>query len=233
VSNAILTCFEAGRISSATAMMFMDDSAASAERARGAGLPVGLHLNLTEAFTDPDTPDDVRERQERLSAYYGARSHRGWLLNPLIATEVEQAINDQLERFVTLYGRMPTHLDGHAHVHLYPNVMLSRALPKDLKVRRSFTHTADDHSRTTRTLRRVVNGALSRRFASTDAFFSVDPADWSAPNGSTIDERLAMSATCTVEAMAHPGDPDAYAFLMSDEWARLVEGRPLGSFDEL
>jgi predicted glycoside hydrolase/deacetylase ChbG (UPF0249 family) len=232
-SDAILTCFEAGRVTSATAMMYMADSEESAERARAANLPTGLHLNLSEPFTGGAVPDEIRDRQARLARYFSVHERGRWLFNPLIASDVDQAIADQMERFVDLYGRMPTHVDGHAHIHLYPNVLLSRALPKGSKVRRSFTFASDERSWATRTRRHLVNATLSRRFESTDAFFSVDPDDRARMNGIGIDERLAMSRTRAVEAMAHPGDPGAYEFLMSDEWGRLVEDRPLGSFDEL
>ncbi|RQW78332.1 MAG: ChbG/HpnK family deacetylase, partial [Geobacter sp.] len=49
-TDAALACFEAGRITSVTAMVFMEDSGRAAELARDSGVDVGLHLNLSQTF---------------------------------------------------------------------------------------------------------------------------------------------------------------------------------------
>ena len=46
-------------------MVYMNDSRRAAELVRASGLPVGLHLNLTQEFEDEAAPSSVRERQAR------------------------------------------------------------------------------------------------------------------------------------------------------------------------
>jgi predicted glycoside hydrolase/deacetylase ChbG (UPF0249 family) len=46
MTDATLRCFQAGAISSTTAMVYMRDSERAAELARASGIPTGLHLNL-------------------------------------------------------------------------------------------------------------------------------------------------------------------------------------------
>jgi len=136
-TDLTLETFEAGRLTSATALMFMDDTERAAELALEAGLPIGLHVNLTDPLSGADVPAAVRERQLRAIRHFGApatvlRSRR-WLYDPRARQLTEDAVSDQLERFRELYGREPTHFDGHNHVHLCPNVAL--ALPQGVRVR--------------------------------------------------------------------------------------------------
>ena len=50
-TDAALECYKAGRITSASAMVFMGDSERAAELAKENKLDVGLHLNFTDRFT--------------------------------------------------------------------------------------------------------------------------------------------------------------------------------------
>ena len=50
-TDAIAACFERGRLTATSAMVFMDDSIRAAQLALDIGIDVGLHLNLTEPFT--------------------------------------------------------------------------------------------------------------------------------------------------------------------------------------
>src|ERR1700751_154848 len=65
-TDAILDCFHAGAISSATALVWMKDSDRAAEVAGPTGLPVGLHLNLIEPFSATDVPERVAATQRRV-----------------------------------------------------------------------------------------------------------------------------------------------------------------------
>ena len=69
-TDRIVECFAARRITSTSAMVHMKDSARAARLAQNGELAVGLHLNLTQAFDDPETPAGVRERQARAVAYF-------------------------------------------------------------------------------------------------------------------------------------------------------------------
>src|SRR5437879_772235 len=127
-TDAIVRCFDAGALTAASAMVYMADSARAAPIARGRGLPVGLHLNLTQPFDGEGVPADVRRRQLRVSRRFVDLRLRRWIYDPLSRSAVDGAIADQLAEFERLYGEPPRRLDGHLHVHLCPNVLLSRAL---------------------------------------------------------------------------------------------------------
>src|SRR6185312_1476173 len=123
-TDAIIEVFRAGRITSATAMMHMPDTQRAAESARAAGLPTGLHLNLTEPFEDRAAPAAVRERQARAARIYTTSRVARWIYNPRLRTLVDDCVRDQLERYREVFGGDPTHVDGHHHLHTAPNVVL-------------------------------------------------------------------------------------------------------------
>ncbi|PYL02866.1 MAG: chitooligosaccharide deacetylase, partial [Verrucomicrobia bacterium] len=50
-TDAALRCYKGGRITSVSAMVFMEDSERAAELAKENELDVGLHLNFTDKFT--------------------------------------------------------------------------------------------------------------------------------------------------------------------------------------
>lgn len=72
-------------------------------------ISVGLHLNLTE---NP--------------RFAHIRGIKGWILatwsRRLDPRLLELEIDRQLDRFETLVGGAPTHVDGHEHVHQFPGV---------------------------------------------------------------------------------------------------------------
>src|SRR5947209_15703921 len=117
-------------------MVYMQDSQRAAAIARERGLPVGLHLNLTFPFDDPHAPADVRRRQARAVRSFRRLRLHNWvvfpkrrLYYPWLRDRVDACVRDQLDAFRALYGREPTHIDGHHHVHLTPTVLRSPVLP--------------------------------------------------------------------------------------------------------
>jgi predicted glycoside hydrolase/deacetylase ChbG (UPF0249 family) len=234
-TDTTLECLTARRITSATAMVYMEDSDRASAILKHADLGIGVHLNLSEAFTDPRTPRGVRARQARLLSRFhehGPRRLRRWLYDPLIQAEVERSIADQFQRFQELYGRPPTHVDGHQHVHLSPNVFLARAIPSGTAFRNSLnrypvTRSAVGIARTVR------QRAISARFRSTDHLFDINDVDPRPLAPGQADHWLRLADSAAVEVMAHPGFPQEFDCLMSPEWEEALEGRRLGSFAEL
>lgn len=236
-TEAILRTFEAGRVTSTTAMVYMPDSDRAAEVAGRSGLPVGLHLNLTEPFGDPAVPAPVRDRQQRAierlarrDGHQGAAPLRKWLYDPTIRHQVERTIADQVERFQALYGRMPTHFDGHNYVDLCPNVFLSRALPSGSRMRNSLDRFPLERSPMA-LLRSARQALRSRRFRSTR--YTLQIAHLQLPEGGPPDPRLRLADTDPVEVISHPDDPHERAILMSDAWGRVLAEHRLGSFADL
>jgi predicted glycoside hydrolase/deacetylase ChbG (UPF0249 family) len=127
ITDAIPACWSAGALSSATAMVHMQDSARAARLARQRELPTGLHLNLTTPFTASGVPPAVAARQEALCRHFAKRRRR-WLPAPRRRELIAAAIADQLAEYRRLFRRPPTHVDGHEHIQACPAVFASRAL---------------------------------------------------------------------------------------------------------
>jgi predicted glycoside hydrolase/deacetylase ChbG (UPF0249 family) len=204
-------------------MVYMEDSERAAAIAREVGIPTGLHLNLSDPYSGSPIPADVRERQARLlRKYRGSRLRlRRWLYDPWARLDVEACLNDQFERFVALYGEEPTHLDGHRHAHLSPNVLLARTIPVGTKIRTSLAQSSALSSPLALP-RSIRQRLLKRRFTSTDWLF--DAADWRGA--------LSLAESSTVELMVHPALRDR-SLLLSEEWSTALAGRRLGSFADL
>lgn len=227
-TDATLRCFEEGTITSATAMVWMADSERAAAIAAERGLPIGLHINLDEPFSGPDVPDDVRELQARVVGWFARFRTRRWVYDPAARGQIDRCIAQQLDRFREVYGREPTHFDGHRHVHVCPNVFMSRALPRGAKLRNTMDRFPLERSPAA-VARSVRQRAIGRRFRSTDLFFDIravhPPAD---PRN-----RLRLAESASVEVMAHPGMPFELGILRSDEWREALAGCAVGSFADL
>lgn len=238
-TEAILGAFEAGRITSASGMVYMPDSDRAAEIATRRGLPVGLHINLTEPFSDPATPPEVRERQRRVAGRFagaGRDGHPGtarlrkWLYDPTIGAEVDRAIADQVERFEALYGRAPTHFDGHNYVDLCPNVFLSRAIPAGSVIRNSLDCYPLERS-AKGVLRAFRQYLRTRRLRSTGYLLHI--AELRLGDGEDPDPRLRLAHNTSVEVMGHLDDEAELALLMSPTWGRVLSEHKLGSFADV
>jgi chitin disaccharide deacetylase len=231
-TDAIADCFEAGGLTSTTAMVFMADSERAAERSRRLpGLGVGLHLNLVEEFSDPATPPAVRDRQRRFVDHFRKRRLRRWTYDLRIRHEANRIVADQFRRFHELYGRAPTHLDGHHHCHLAANVLLSPAVPRGTKIRNALSDGRRDGP-VADGVRAVRDRLLARRFATTDYFLSVRSV-WPPLGAGGDPGRLDLALEASVEVMVHPAFPDEYPELISDRWRATLARLRLGSFADL
>jgi len=97
-------------------------------------LAVGLHLNLTRG-RPLAPPNAIGELIGRDGQFRGSPQ----ALSPLLeVTSVRQEFQAQLDSFVQAFGRLPSHLDTHHHVHQHPVVLealLDLATPLKLPVR--------------------------------------------------------------------------------------------------
>jgi predicted glycoside hydrolase/deacetylase ChbG (UPF0249 family) len=229
-TDAIAGTFRAEGLTSTTAMMFMKDSDRAAELSRDLpGLGIGLHLNLVEEYSDPAAPAAVRERQRRFIEYFRLVRLRRWAYDPAVRHEVNRIVADQFQRFHDLYGRAPTHLDGHHHCHLAANVLLSPAVPRGTKIRNAQSET-ERRSPVTTALRATRERMRARRYVSTDHFFSVVSV-WPPLGGSA--GRFALADSSSVEIMVHPVFPEELPELTSERWRATLGRAPLGTFADL
>ena len=127
-----------GRITSVSAMVFMQDSERAAGLARSTSIDVGLHLNLTELFSAPVGDAVLLRCHERVRAYLTARKYAFLVYNPALRREFQVVFEAQRKEFVRLYGRDPSHIDGHHHQHLCANILLGSVIPAGQKLRRGF-----------------------------------------------------------------------------------------------
>ncbi len=228
-TNRIAECFQAGAITSTSAMVYMSDSERAASIAKSRELPVGLHLNLTQPFEDPGTPQAVRERQAAAARRFAASRVQRLSYNPFLSSLVRACIDDQLECFRALYGREPTHIDGHNHAHLSPTVLL--ALPAATR-----TRTAESPMNTRPSpgaLPRWARGAfIAWRYTTTDRFLAIDRLG-SSPSTREIDRLLAPADRASLEIMTHPDRERDHRLLMSEQWRAALKARTLGSFAAL
>lgn len=231
-TRAIADCHRAGGLTSTTAMMFMVGTEQAASLADDhPDLGIGLHLNLFEEYSGEAVPTATRDRQLHLLDSFQRSRLRRWVYDPRIRRQVDRVIADQWERFVELYGREPTHVDGHHHSHMAANVLLSRSLPRGTAVRNALSdaHRPDP----ARALLRAARGRLVlSRFRSTDYFFSIETA-WPGLAGAPSEGKLGLSRQSSVEVMVHPAFQREYGPLQSAEWTATLKSLPAGTFDDL
>src|SRR5690606_13195439 len=120
VSRAIRELIAGGRISATSVMTvcpyWREEGPALAAVAGGAD--IGLHLTLTDQAPLGAMPELAP------SGYLPPIEVvvRASLLGRLPVAEIEAEIERQLEAFVAVWGRPPSHIDGHHHVHQLPGV---------------------------------------------------------------------------------------------------------------
>ena len=100
VDRGIVEAFERGVVTSASLMVRRASAPRAARRARQLGLDLGLHLDLGEWVW----------RKGRWTVSYAVVALDD-------ARAVAREIDRQLQRFRSLVGADPTHIDSHQHVH--------------------------------------------------------------------------------------------------------------------
>ena len=98
-TRMILECVERGSVSSASGMVFMEDSERAAALARERRVSVGLHLNLTTPFSSPACPGELAKRQERIASYLRSSRLAQIVYHPRLAGDFQYVVNAQLEEF--------------------------------------------------------------------------------------------------------------------------------------
>lgn len=228
-TNRILTCYHAGRITSTTAMVFMADSFRAADFANVEGIGVGIHLNFSQRFTGEVQDQLLKEYHNRIVNYITSNKYALLFYNPTLRKQFRYVFNAQLEEFQRLYGKHPTHFDGHHHMHLCTNMLIGKLIPKHQKVRRSFSFRPGGKSLLNRVYRSFVDRWLSSRYIITDYFFPLEPNI----QPECLMEILELSKISTVEIMTHPTNEKEYNCLMSGDYFSKLSKFKTGSFSSL
>ena len=228
-TDAALSCYAKGRITSVTAMVFMEDSVRAAQLAKESGIDVGLHLNLSQQFTEKSCEETLREYHARICGFLCSSKYAGVLYNPALRKQFRAVYEAQVGEFIRLYGKQPSHIDGHHHLHLCANMMLDRIIPAGNGVRRNFSFRPEEKGFLNRTYRRLVDRRLARRYRLTDYFFSLSQ---SLSSGNLA--RIAELAKATrVEVMTHPVKAHEYRYLMSEDHLALLSNLEKGTYSSL
>jgi chitin disaccharide deacetylase len=225
-TDAALACHRRGRITSVTAMSFMADSERARDLALGHGISAGLHLNVSQPFSAATAPAALVSRQQRVCAFINAHKYAFLLYNPALRNDFVYTYEAQCEEFARLYGKAPSHIDGHHHKHLCSNLLLDRVIPKGKKVRRSFFFWPGEKGMVNRSYRRLIDHVLARRYRVTDYFFALSQC----LQRDRLERVLALAKTSTVELMAHPANPREATCLMSDDYAAQLAGLDRGTY---
>jgi predicted glycoside hydrolase/deacetylase ChbG (UPF0249 family) len=207
VTAGILAAHARGIVTSTTALVTGDVGPEEVARTRDTDLGVGLHVNLTlgrplsraRSLTDGD--GRFLRDPRRAAARADAR-------------EVEAEVAAQIERFLSVFGRLPTHLDTHHHVGLYPPV---REVVLELAARLRLPVRSQDAAARAR--------ARAAGLATPDHFFGESGPDayWSI--GRTV-AHLRELPPGVSEFMTHPGRFDAG--LASSRYGRQRETEMAG-----
>jgi predicted glycoside hydrolase/deacetylase ChbG (UPF0249 family) len=138
-TDAAFRCYKKGRVTSVSAMVFMADSKRAAELAKEDNLEVGLHLNFTEKFTTPGITTTLANYYNRIVRFLTRNRYSQVLYNPFLRREFSYSYQAQAEEFARLFGKRPSHIDGHHHMHLCANLLFSDMIPAGTKMRRNFS----------------------------------------------------------------------------------------------
>lgn len=228
-TDAALACFEARRITSATAMVYMEDSERAATIAGDTTLDIGLHVNFNQPFTGRNSPPAMAAAHDRVCGFLRCNKYAQLVYHPGLRGAFRTVFQAQLEEFVRLYGHEPSHFDGHQHMHLCANSLLGGVIPNGSRVRRSFSFWPGEKSFLNRAYRRWVDGRLQRRFVATDYFFALSQC----LDGPRLAQVMELAETTTVELMTHPEKTDEQACLLSDRFGDFLHGLTTCTYTQL
>ncbi len=228
-TDTALSCYQMGRISSVSAMVFMEDSRRAADLAGAAGMDVGLHLNLSQRFTGEIHDLLLQEYHQAIVRFLTCGKYALLIYNPMLRKQFHHVYQAQMDEFRRLYGKNPSHVDGHQHMHLCSNILMDAIISKGEKVRRSFSFQPGEKSVVNRTYRKLIDWQLARNYRLTDYFFSLSQQR----TGERLARVFQLARGQNVELMTHPVRPDECTLLQSDDFLTALGTTPMGSYSAL
>lgn len=218
-TDAAFACWQQGRITSVSAMVFMEDSERAARLAKESGMEVGLHINFSQPLTgDVASNRQLAESHRAIMRFLRSSKYALVLYHPFLRRQFREVFSAQLEEFRRLYGREPSHFDGHQHLHLCTNMLVDQILPLGARVRRSFSFAPGEKSGLNRAYRRWVDRRLAARHPLTDYFYCVGDG----LRRGRLETILALARAADVELMTHPERSEERSYLLSSQSQQLV-----------
>lgn len=225
-TDAALQCFKQGRVTSVSAMVFMADSERAAQLSRTNEVDVGLHLNFAEQFTAQNAQSPLLEAQARLIGFLMGSRYAQLLYNPLLRRQFTCSCQAQFREFERLYGKQPSHIDGHHHMHLCANMLFASSLPRGSKLRRNFSFWPGEKSAVNRAYRAAVDFWLGRRHRLTDYFFDLTQSI----HEKKMPRVAALAKSFNVELMTHPRLELEFDYLMGKQYNSILQEVPMGTY---
>jgi len=215
-------CFHHGALSSASGMVFMEDSERAAAIAIEHRFDIGLHLNLSAPFSVPGIPTSLAIHHQKVCEYLCARRSARLLYHPGLANSFEYTVACQLEEFSRLYGKRPDRIDGHHHMHLSASVLLQGLLPSGTTVRRHFSYEPGEKIFRNFVFRLFSCALLAGRYRVTDFFFSLPPLKPEV----RLRRIFNLAQRSVVELETHPVNAEEYRFLTGGDLIRWTMDCP-------
>src|SRR5213080_669824 len=226
-TDAALKCFRERRITSVSAMVFMQDSKRAAKLTKDYELDdVGLHLNFSEEFTDKSCSETLKEHHGRIIRFLKRGKYAQLLYNPFLRKAFAYCYHAQVEEFMQLFEKSPSHINGHHHMHLCANVLFSSMIPGGTKLRRNFSFSPGEKSTVNRTYRWLIDRWLACRYRLADYFFDLTQCI----EGKKLHRVAALAKSSNVELMTHPIANGEEEYLMSDDFQAILQGLGIGGY---
>jgi predicted glycoside hydrolase/deacetylase ChbG (UPF0249 family) len=225
-TDAAFRCYKQGRITSVSAMVFMQDSERAAELAKENAFDAALHLNFSETFTGRNISVHLRECHNRLVRYLRRNKYSQLFYNPFLREAFSYSYHAQVEEFGRFFGKPPSRVDGHHHMHLCANLLLSKLIPAGTKVRRNFSFCPGEKSYLNRSYRRLADRWLARRYQLTDYFFDLTQCI----EENKLGRVTSLAISSNIELMTHPIVRWEADYLMSDECSKLLQSLEIGRY---
>jgi len=189
VSLGILRAHRDGLVTSTTVLASLPPQGELDRLAARSGLGLGLHFNLT--WGRPVSPAETVPSLVDGEGQFGR--DKGVLQERARPDEVGRECEAQIEAFTRRFGRAPTHLDSHHHVHRLPGVM--DAVVDVVLAARLPLRSQDPGFR---------DGLRRHRIVTTDAFVGDAQAEpyWTTER---LLDHLATLPLGVTEFMCHPG----------------------------
>src|SRR5262245_20060466 len=102
-TDAALACYRKERITSISAMVFMEDSVRASELAKEAGIDAGLHINLTQRFSGEVPLRSFADCHERIAGFLSAHKYAFLIYHPALRKQFRYVYQSQIDEFIRLY----------------------------------------------------------------------------------------------------------------------------------
>jgi len=228
-TERIIKAFRAGSVTSASIMVFMEDSEFAARQAIDNRMDTGLHINYTAPLTARGIDPGLSFSQEKIIFYLRRGKFAQFLYNPLLVKHFRKSFQFQFEEYVRLFGRRPSHLDGHHHMHLCANSLFGGFYPASIWVRRSFTFKPREKGYLRWIYRRFLDRQIRRKYRITDYFYSIEPIR----DLERLRKIMDSSSQSLVELETHPAREEELDYLLGHQFRELLAEVKLTDFSRV